>query len=149
MGKPFIPTDELREAVAVMRCCGVRQATIAKVIGVAENTLTKHFEHELDEGLEIANSRMARSLYENGLKGNVIAQLFWMKTRAGWKEYAPVQVLEHVAGPFRGEDFDVKRLSDSELHLLMAGQLNEFVKGREQGSPEVIDAKQIESSDSE
>lgn len=49
----------------------------------------KYFQHELDTGYVHANAQVAQSLFRQATdknKPNVIAGIFWMKTRAGWKE---------------------------------------------------------------
>ena len=53
-------------------------------IGVA--ALRKHFREELDAAKIRANAGMAAALYKSGMGGNVTAQIFWLKTRLGWKE---------------------------------------------------------------
>ncbi|WP_156995238.1 hypothetical protein [Elstera litoralis] len=49
-------------------------------------TLTKCFRDELSQGLEKANALVAQSLFQSALAGNNTAQIFWLKTRAGWRE---------------------------------------------------------------
>jgi hypothetical protein len=58
---------------------------------------------------------VARSLYMKALKGNVVAQIFWLKTRAGWKE--PAQDHNH-----RGAigSYDMSKLSTDEIKQLIS-----------------------------
>jgi hypothetical protein len=70
---------------------GTPQEVIARVIGIDRGTLAKHYADELELSKSKADARVALSLYQNAINGNVAAQIFWCKTRLGWKE---TQVLE-------------------------------------------------------
>ncbi len=59
-------------------------------------TLRAHFRAELDSGHAVATAAVAQSLYKNATTataafpgGVPVAQIFWMKTRAGWREARP------------------------------------------------------------
>lgn len=91
MARPtFTPTKEQRRQVEMLSACGTPQASICQIIGgdkaIDEKTLRKHFSVELDNGLAKANAAIANSLFKKATGGNVTAQIFWLKTRAGWKE---------------------------------------------------------------
>jgi hypothetical protein len=50
-GRPsFEPSQSQRQMVQTMAGCGVPEADIAAVIGIAPKTLRKHFRQELDTG---------------------------------------------------------------------------------------------------
>src|SRR5829696_6786822 len=92
-GRPsFSPTDEQRRIVEAMTGYGIPQQDIARVIGIHEESLRKYFREELDTGTAKANTRVAEFLFEqaSGQRGDgsaaVTAAIFWMKTRARWKE---------------------------------------------------------------
>ena len=85
----FKPTDELRAKVRQLSHVGVPHDDIAKIVECSPKTLRKHFRRELDLGSAEANAMMGGYLYQNGKDGNVAAQIFWMKSRAGWRESAP------------------------------------------------------------
>jgi hypothetical protein len=68
---------------------GVPEAEIAGVVGVSPKTLRKHYRGELDHGHVKANAKVAENLYRKATgegREAVIAAIFWLKTRAGWKE---------------------------------------------------------------
>jgi len=71
---------------------GTPQTMIAKVLDIHRETLAKHYAKELEISKPQADARVALSLYQNALNGNVAAQIFWCKTRLGWKE---TNVVEH------------------------------------------------------
>lgn len=87
MSKAHEPSDESRRQVETMSGLGLTQANMAAILGIDRNTLMKYYREELDTGVAIANSHVARSLFYNATVGNnVTAQIFWMKTRARWRE---------------------------------------------------------------
>jgi hypothetical protein len=78
--------DALREKVRYLAGLGVRQDDIARIIGCASKTLRKRFRDELDRGVAEANATISGSLFGAAKGGNVTAQIFWLKTRAHWRE---------------------------------------------------------------
>jgi hypothetical protein len=65
---------------------GITQEDIATMLQIDHKTLYKYFRRELDTGAIEANMRVAQSLYTNATKHmNVGAQIWWTKTRMGWK----------------------------------------------------------------
>ena len=82
----FVATDALREKARYLAGLGVPQHDIAKIIGCAAKTLRRHFRDELDRGVAEANATISGSLFGAAKGGNVTAQIFWLKTRARWRE---------------------------------------------------------------
>lgn len=83
------PTAETRKQVEAMAGYGIRADDIARSVGISQETLRKHYRDELDLGTVKANTAVAQSLYKKALGDGtsaVTAAIFWMKTRAGWKE---------------------------------------------------------------
>jgi len=87
-GRPaHVPTPELRQQVETMSAYGIPEADIGRVIGISLPTLHKHYCNELDIGHVKANAQVAGFLFNAAKKGNVTAQIFWLKVRAGWSEF--------------------------------------------------------------
>jgi hypothetical protein len=87
VGRPkFEPAEKQRAQVAALVACGVPRAQVATFIGVDNKTLTKYFRKELKEAKHLANSRIATTLYQKALAGDVVCMLFWLKCQANWKE---------------------------------------------------------------
>jgi hypothetical protein len=82
----FVVNDALREKTRYLAGLGVRQDDIARIIGCAPKTLRKRFRDELDRGVAEANATISGSLFGAAKGGNVTAQIFWLKTRAHWRE---------------------------------------------------------------
>ena len=94
VGRPaHQPTDQNRLQVKTLAAVGVRHEDIAAKLGISADTLTKYYRQELDDGRVDANALVAKSLFEQAKAGNTTAMIFWLKTRAGWKE---TQVNEHT-----------------------------------------------------
>ena len=95
----FVVTDGMREKVQYLAGLGVPQDDIAKIIGCAPKTLRKRFREELDRGVAEANAMVAGYLFNSAKQGNVSAQIFWLKTRAHWREgAAPSPISDTNAG---------------------------------------------------
>ena len=86
--KPFVVNDTVREKVRHLAGVGVRQDDIARIIGCAPKTLRKRCRDDLDRGVAEANAMVSGSLFAAAKGGNVVAQIFWLKTRAHWHERA-------------------------------------------------------------
>ena len=84
--KGFQVTDAMRREVQLLAARGVPQESIAAIIGCDAKTVRKHCRHELDRGTAEANSQVIGALFENAIRGNIAAQIFWAKTRMGWRE---------------------------------------------------------------
>jgi hypothetical protein len=90
---PFEPSDEDRVAVTTLCACGTRHELIARHLDIDCKTLRKHFRKELASGREDANAMVARSLFRQAIAGNTVASIFWLKTRANWREANTVEMV--------------------------------------------------------
>ena len=95
----FVVDDAMRERVRYLAGVGVRQDDIARIIGCAPKTLRKRFRDELDRGAAEANASVAGYLFNSAKAGNVAAQIFWLKTRAHWREGSPNPISDTKAAP--------------------------------------------------
>jgi hypothetical protein len=85
----FIVNEALREKVAYLAGLGVPQDDIAKIVGCSPKTLRKRFRDELDRGVADAHAIIAGCLFAAAKAGTIPAMIFWMKTRARWREQPP------------------------------------------------------------
>lgn len=85
--RPHAPTDKTRAEVSALCSFGITQDEIATYLDIDIKTLCKHYRRELDTGAVKANAAMAKRLFDAGVKdGSVPAMIFWLKTRARWRE---------------------------------------------------------------
>ena len=96
------PEPATRRQVEALAGCGVPEAEIAGVVAIDAKTLRKHYRPERDHGHTKANARVAENLYRRATgesREAVTAAIFWLKTRAGWKEtnihemHGPVRIV--------------------------------------------------------
>ena len=94
---PHAPTDATRAQVdALAGLVGLAHAEIADYLGIDIKVLRSSYEKELRTASIKANSVVAKSLFTAAKEGNTQAQIFWLKTRAGWTEKTSVSI---EAGP--------------------------------------------------
>ncbi len=85
-GVEHIPDDKSRLLVKSLSAVGIRYIDIAQKLDITDDTLRKHYKKELEEGRIDANTQIGSTLFQQAKKGNTTAAIFWLKTRAGWKE---------------------------------------------------------------
>jgi hypothetical protein len=104
------PDIAQRRQVEAMAAYGIPSEDISRVVGIDAKTLRKHYRDELDMGETKANAQVAGFLFSAAKSGNVTAQIFWLKTRARWRE-TPVE-LRHSGSIGRKE---LHEYTDEEL----------------------------------
>jgi hypothetical protein len=78
-----------RQQVESMAGFGIPETDIARVLEIDADLLRDLYAKELESGHVKANARVAESLYRKAVgegREAVTAAIFWLKTRAGWKE---------------------------------------------------------------
>lgn len=105
-GHTFQPTDTQRVLVKQLAAFGIPQRAICSLVGTMAKanpldpaTLRKHFAHELDMGLSEAITKVAGLLLKSAIEGNVTAQIFFLKTRGGWRETNRLEVSDQDGNP--------------------------------------------------
>lgn len=102
--KPYEPSDKERKQVTLMAGIGLTHDQIASIIGISDETLRKHFRVELDTAEAQLNARVAQNLFNiatSDKSGAVAASIFWMKTRAGWRETNRQEITGPNGGPLQ------------------------------------------------
>lgn len=109
-----VPTEKDRQYVRSMSAYGVPQADIATVLGITRQTLAVHYREELDRATTEANAKVAQTLFAQATdKDNprsVTAAIFWLKTRAGWRETSVHEITGADGGPVQVDH--VQKLRD-------------------------------------
>ena len=89
---PHKPTPDQRQLVQLHATVGTRQDEIAGILGIDPKTLRLHYREELDLAAAKANATIGGALFNKAKNGDTTAMIFWMKTRANWKETSTVEV---------------------------------------------------------
>ena len=100
MSRPqYKPTDYDRGRVCVWAEAGTPQPVIAHKLGIATVTLRVRFAAELTLGSEGASADVSGRLYAIAMgkhgatvRDQLLAQMFWLKCRKGWKDHNTVTV---------------------------------------------------------
>ena len=90
------PTQSQRDRVKKLAAIGIPKHSICKLIGVSLMTLNKHYQNELDIGLDDMLEQVGSKAYELAIEGNDKMIGLVLKTkgsRSGWQEK---QVIETV-----------------------------------------------------
>lgn len=128
------PEPGQRKQVEAMSGYGVPEADIACVLEIDPKTLRRHYRKELDKGHVKANSRVAESLYRRATTDgsqSVTAAIFWLKTRAGWKETSAHEVTGRDGGPIRVAETDARtRLADLIERTNAVIQIEKPIRGK-------------------
>jgi hypothetical protein len=105
--------------VEAMAGYGLSAADIACVLALDEDDLRSDYQRDLDSGAIKANLRVAESLYRQALgdgRQAVTAAIFWLKTRARWKETSVHEVvapaMDLTAWTDEQLDAEIKRLDE-------------------------------------
>jgi hypothetical protein len=109
------PDPAQRRQVEAMAAYGIPETDISRVVGIDPKTLRKCYREELDLGETKANAQIAGFLFNSAKNGNVTAQIFWLKTRARWKETPTEQRHSGALGTY-----DLSKLTDAELERCLA-----------------------------
>ena len=87
--EPVPPNLLHSRQVEAMAGYGIPAEDIATVLGVGRLELERDYRKELDGAAIKANAKVAESLFRKATgegREGVVAAIFWLKTRAGWKE---------------------------------------------------------------
>jgi hypothetical protein len=101
--RAFCVNDAVRQKVRHLAGLGVPQYDIARIVGCAPKTLRKHLCDELDRGVAEANAMISGCLFAAAKAGNIAAQIFWLKTRARWREPMATETVVPADGEANSE----------------------------------------------
>ena len=96
------PSPASRQQVEAMAAYGIPETDIARVLEVDVEMLRRHYRKELGSGHVKATAKVAENLYRKATgegREAVVAAIFWLKTRAGWKETSVHEVSGRDGAP--------------------------------------------------
>ena len=125
--KAHEPTPAQRQLVQLHATIGTQHSVIADIIGIDAKTLRKHYRTELDHASAQANATIGGALFNKAKSGDTTAMIFWMKTRAGWRER---QEIDHTSsdGSMTPRVLDLSSLPAEALEAIVRaadGQAND------------------------
>lgn len=78
-GRPaYVPTDEDREKVRVLKAGGMSNEAIAEALSISEPTLRKYFALDLEVGAAKVTAEVIMARYRSAIAGNATAQNKWL-----------------------------------------------------------------------
>jgi hypothetical protein len=80
------PTEATRQTVSLHATVGTKQDVIAEILGISVDSLQRHYRAEIDTSREKANASVGGALFKKAMGGDTTAMIFWLKTRARWRE---------------------------------------------------------------
>lgn len=82
-----VVTDAKKDTVRRMAAMGCTISEIARKVGLANHeTFKKYYNEEFLDGRLEANQTIATALFNKARGGDTTSMIFWLKTRADWKE---------------------------------------------------------------
>ena len=84
--KPYSANQKDRDIITLMTASGIPQVNIGRCVGIDVKTMKKYYKTEMESSADIANAKVAQSLFNQAINGNTSAAIWWTKSRMGWKE---------------------------------------------------------------
>jgi len=95
---PHEPTHKTRAEVSALTSFGHTQEEIAAHLYICVDTLVKYYRDELDNSVVRSNAKVASKLFKKAVdQEDLTAIIFWLKTRARWRERDHVDVFDQNA----------------------------------------------------
>lgn len=99
-GRPeYVPTDEARERVQVLRAQGMSKESIAEAMDIHVETLTKHFSVEMDSAVAKKTAEVMMARYRSAIGGSVPAQNKFLELAGA----IPPKPKKPIKAPTRGK----------------------------------------------
>jgi hypothetical protein len=99
-----------------MTACGLQSDDIAYIMRCTPYEIEMHYRQELENGLRMVSAEVGAALLKNARNGDVTAQSFWLKNRAGWSPPTKVEVTGRDGGAIQVEER--KKTIDTVIDLL-------------------------------
>lgn len=111
------PTPLSRHQVSMMASFGIQQTAMARILRINVETLTKHYEEELELGQDKANILVAGELFKLAMNGKGIVKLgaikHWLNAR-GKNQFVEVTRNEHTGAEGTPIQSETVGLTDEE-----------------------------------
>jgi hypothetical protein len=107
-GSKHNPTEENRKICKTLAAVGIPYEDIATKLEISSDTLVKYYKADLEAGRIDANASIGQTLFQQAKKGNTAAAIFWLKTRARWRETNTVEHTGLNGGPIEVSEIAIK-----------------------------------------
>ena len=121
------PDANSRRQVEAMAGYGIPEADIGCVLEIDPKTLRRHYRKELDKGHIKASAKVAENLYRKATTDgsqSVTAAIFWLKTRAGWRETSQHEITGRDGGPVEITEVTPRELAKAIVAILSTAALD-------------------------
>jgi len=117
------PTLATRQAVQGMAAAGLWQYEICQIMGLSENTLVKHYQHELDTGwaatMALASKTIVDQMVNKTDRAFDAAKFFLTKRGRGlWSETKQIELNATNNEPVQMQTMNIDALDDDERDQL-------------------------------
>ncbi len=92
--RAHVPTPESRETVKMLKLVGATDEQVGRILGMSTDSLVKHYRQDLDDGKAELLGKVAQTLYQKALDGDVTSCIFILKTKAKWSEKIEIDRLD-------------------------------------------------------
>jgi len=95
-GKNIPHTYDVRVAksISFYVSTGLSENDISEMLNMRPGKLKQLYGQELANGLNVANTQVAKAMHTAAVEGDVVAGKFWLKSRAGWKDGESANTLQ-------------------------------------------------------
>lgn len=113
--KKIQPTPEQRKLIEQLTAFGLTHVEMRQLLkrqfnlSISHGVFLKVFRQELDEGTVVANTIAAGKLFEQVKAGNTTAIIFWLKTRARWRETQHHEVTGKDGAPIQHAEVSLEQ----------------------------------------
>jgi len=118
-------TEKELSEVEMLAGLGLRYEDIAAIKGMCLDTLKKYAEEALQRGKAKAKAQVMQTAYKMALSGKTPAMtIFWLKTRAGWRENQLDQIIIPPVKPEQTASKNVIACLSQVLEKLAQGDID-------------------------
>lgn len=93
------PDPVLAATVATMSLAGFTQKQMMDALRMSHETLTTHYQYEIDNGRVNTMTQVVQSLAQRAIAGSDTAAIFLAKARLGWSDRQQVELTGKDGGP--------------------------------------------------
>lgn len=102
-GTAYVPNEEHRAMVEKFAVV-VTKKNLAKLLGISESTIDRHYRDEYDYSAAMAYAGLGSKIFRQAMNGNTSSQALIMKTLGGWHTSQNVEITGRDGGAIQHAD---------------------------------------------